>query len=50
MIKNNKTNKITNNFNIIKECKCYYMSIYTKFPTDPQEQKSLLEDLGKKSK
>ena len=26
------------------------MSIYTKFPTDPQEQKSLLEDLEKKSK
>ena len=24
------------------------MSIYTKFPTDPQEQKSLLEDLEKK--
>ena len=35
---------------MLKECKQYYTNLYAKFPTDPKEQNSLLENLKIKVK
>ena len=48
IVNNNKINKITNNFEILKECKKYCQTLYTKFPTNKQEQNNLLQNVEKK--
>ena len=48
--KNNKTNIITENFDILKECKQYYTNLYTNFPMNPKQQNSLLENLKNETK
>ena len=45
---NNETTIITNNFEILKYCKTFYSTLYTKTKTHPKIQKNLLEKLKPK--